>query len=150
MTNKKQKGGTISHELVHKIDKRDKKAHKRDKLKPWEVKEKKLKPMPDPSEGGTGIKLDPGPDGVYNTDDDPGSTNPGYRKTEKTAKTSGKTSFTFNGKTYKVKKKLVHVPKRGKDGKMTVEKQMLKKGGCKKCGGMYQEGGFLLPPIEEL
>ena len=106
--------------------------------------------MPNPKEGGTGIKLNPGPDGVYNTSDDPGSTNPGYRKAEKNAKASGKTSFTFNGKTYKVKKKKVHVMKRDKDGKVYTEIEMMKKGGCKKCGGMYQEGGFLLPPIEEL
>jgi hypothetical protein len=25
-----------------------------------------------------------------------------------------------------------------------------KTGGCKKCGGMYQKGGFLSPPIEEI
>ena len=40
--------------------------------------------------------------------------------------------------------------KRDKDGKVYTEIEMMKKGGCKKCGGMYQEGGFLLPPIEEL
>ena len=100
--------------------------------------------------GGTGVKLAPGSDKVYNTTDDLDVTNPDYRKAEKAAKTSGKTSFTFNGKTYKVKKKLVHVSKRNSDGTISVEKQMMKKGGCKKCGGMYQEGGFLLPPIEEL
>ena len=82
--------------------------------------------------GGTGIKLDPGPDGVYNTSDDPaGVTNPDYRKAEKAAKDAGKTSFIFNGKTYKVKKKSVFVPKKDKDGKITVEKQMMKKGGFK-------------------
>ena len=40
--------------------------------------------------------------------------------------------------------------KRDKDGKVYTEIELMKKGGCKKCGGMYQEGGFLLPPTEEI